>query len=202
MAIENISLLGGHIVLDFVNTVGDHLSSEPGEGFHTYADIAKWAAHAAVISPEHAARLIDLAQTQPEHAAEVLASTVSIRETIYRLLLSAIRHQQPDTADVDGLNHLLATTPARTQLNFENDHYSWQFPSENISLDAHLWRLVWSAADLLISTQLTQVKLCEGDECGWLFLDTSRNQSRRWCSMADCGNRAKANRYYKRHKSE
>jgi predicted RNA-binding Zn ribbon-like protein len=60
--------------------------------------------------------------------------------------------------------------------------------------------IVKSAADLLLSDMLDRVKQCEGDPCGWLFLDTSRNRSRRWCSMEDCGNRAKARRFYQRKK--
>ena len=64
-----------------------------------------------------------------------------------------------------------------------------------------LWRLAVDASDLLTSTDLDRVRECSGDTCSWLFLDRSRNRSRRWCDMADCGNRAKARRHYSRLKA-
>jgi predicted RNA-binding Zn ribbon-like protein len=65
-------------------------------------------------------------------------------------------------------------------------------------LDWILNPLIRSAADLLVSDELKRVKRCGDPACGWLFLDTSRNKSRRWCDMSDCGNRAKASRFYKK----
>ena len=85
-------------------------------------------------------------------------------------------------------------------MTYREGTYQWQMPAGKIDLDGILWRILWEAADLLTSDRLAQVKLCAGEDCGWLFLDASRNQSRRWCSMSDCGNRAKAKRYYRRHK--
>jgi predicted RNA-binding Zn ribbon-like protein len=202
MAIENISLVGGHIALDFVNTVGNHLAEQPREYLKNYADLAIWAAHAEVITHDHANGLIALADTQFEEAEQALARAIEIRKVVFRLLLGTIRKQTPDERDLAAFNVTLTNAPARTRVVHEDEHYQWRFSDEVESLDDPLWRIIWAAADLLTADQLAQVKVCEGDECGWMFLDTSRNQARRWCSMADCGNRAKANRYYKRHKDE
>ncbi len=62
--------------------------------------------------------------------------------------------------------------------------------------------MLWSAADLLTTAELALVGECAGEGCSWLFLDTSRNRSRLWCSMEDCGNRAKARRHYARKQKE
>ncbi|MEO8609353.1 MAG: ABATE domain-containing protein [Chloroflexota bacterium] len=202
MAIENISLVGGHIALDFVNTVGDHLAEQPREWVKTYADLAIWAVHAGVITQDHAGRLITLAEEQADVAEQALTRAIETREVIFRLLLGVIRKQAPDEVDLAAFNAVLANAPARTRIVHEHEHYHWHFSGENESLDDPLWRIIWAAADLLTADQLSQVKVCEGDQCGWIFLDISRNQARRWCSMANCGNRAKANRYYKRHKDE
>jgi predicted RNA-binding Zn ribbon-like protein len=202
VAIENLSLVGGHIALDFVNTVGDHLAAQPSEYLKSYVNLAIWSAHAGVITQDHAVGLIDLAESYPDEAEAALARAIDTREIIFRLLLSTIRKHTPDEADLAAFNTTLANAPARTRIVHENGHYQWNFSGKAASLDDPLWRIVWAAADLLTADQLTQVKICEGDECGWMFLDTSRNQARRWCSMADCGNRAKANRYYRRHKDE
>jgi predicted RNA-binding Zn ribbon-like protein len=200
VAIENLSLVGGHIALDFVNTVGDHLAAQPSEYLNHYADLATWAGHAGVVTSDHVTHLIILANENPGDAAIALTRAIETREVIFRLLLGAIRKNAPEEADLAAFNMMLANAPARAQIIHENDRYEWRFEDEARSLDDPLWRIVWATADLLASDRLAQVKVCEGDECGWMFLDTSRNQARRWCSMADCGNRAKANRYYQRHK--
>jgi predicted RNA-binding Zn ribbon-like protein len=202
VAIENLSLVGGHIALDFVNTVGDHLAQTPSEYLKSYANLAIWAGHAEVITQDHAARLIALAGDNPDAADTALTRAIETREVIFRLVLGAVRKQAPDEADLATFNTVLTTAPARTRLVRENEQYQWRLSSEVEALDDPLWSIVWAAGDLLTAAQLAQVKICEGDECGWMFLDTSRNQARRWCSMADCGNRAKANRYYQRHKGE
>jgi predicted RNA-binding Zn ribbon-like protein len=69
------------------------------------------------------------------------------------------------------------------------------------TIDRPLWAIVRSAADLLVSDDRTQLRECSADDCHWLFLDTTRNRSRQWCSMTSCGNRAKARRHYARGRS-
>jgi predicted RNA-binding Zn ribbon-like protein len=202
LSIDHITLVGGHVCLDFMNTVGNHLTDTPGEWLTTYADFIVWAEKAGVITGGESAALMQLAEQQPAAAEQVSLTAIDLRETIFRLLLCAIRQQAPSDADLAAFNQALAQRPQRTQVIYDGSHYQWQAPNAPLSLDSALWRLLWSAADLLTSDQLAQAKICEGDGCGWVFLDTSRNHARRWCSMADCGNRSKANRYYKRHKTD
>ncbi len=202
MSADQISLVGGHICLDFMNTVGDHLTEKPGDHLDHYDDFVAWARHAGVISAEDEASLKRLANQQPDAAEQAFLRAISLRETIFRLILSSIREQTPEAADLHTLNLALVEIPIRSEIIHDGDHYHWRVPSEVTSLDHALWRILWAAADLLTSDQMARVKICEGDGCGWVFLDTSRNQARRWCSMADCGNRAKAKSYYKRHKGD
>lgn len=201
MGIAQLELIGGLACLDFVNTAGDHLSDQPGEWLLTYRDLLSWAQRAGVLADSEAVRLEQQAGERPEAAEEALAGAVAMREVIYRLFLSAIRQQAPDPSDLAAFNRALAGAPPRSGVIHREGAYQWQFAAAGAAnLDEVLWRLLWGAADLLTSDRLAQVKLCAGDDCGWLFLDASRNQSRRWCSMSDCGNRAKAKRYYRRHK--
>ncbi len=200
MGIEQLDLIGGHACLEFVNTAGDHLSDQPGEWLQTYHDLLSWSRHAGILSEDEASRLERKALSQPEAAEEALARAVAMREAIYRLLLNTIRGQAPDPSDLTAFNRALAGAPPRAGVVYRTDAYHWQLSAGGDDLDRILWRILWQAADLLTSDRLAQVKLCAGDACGWLFLDASRNQSRRWCSMSDCGNRAKARRYYQRHK--
>jgi predicted RNA-binding Zn ribbon-like protein len=200
MGIEQLDLIGGHASLDFVNTAGDHLSDQPGEWLLSYRDLLFWAQRVGILTQAEALRLEQKAARQPQAAEDALVRAVAMREVIYRLLLDVIRHQAPDPAGLAAFNRALAGAPPREGVLYQAGAYQWQQSTGSNDLDEVLGRLLWEAADLLTSDRLAQVKLCAGEACGWLFLDASRNQSRRWCSMSDCGNRAKAKRFYKRHK--
>jgi predicted RNA-binding Zn ribbon-like protein len=200
MGIEQLDLIGGQACLDFVNTAGDHLSNQPGEWLLSYRDLLAWAQRAGLLTEGDALRLEQKAARQPQAAEQELARVVAMREVIYRLLLSVIRQQVPDTSDLAAFNQALAGVPPREGVIYRAGAFQWRASARSDDLEGVLGRVLWEAADLLTSERLTQVKLCAGEDCGWLFLDASRNQSRRWCSMSDCGNRAKAKRYYRRHK--
>ncbi len=73
--------------------------------------------------------------------------------------------------------------------------YAWTWADDPNALDRMLWPLVRSAAELLVTGDLSRVRVCGGERCGWLFVDTSKNRSRRWCDMQDCGNVAKVRRF-------
>ena len=93
---------------------------------------------------------------------------------------------------------ILEQAPARDALSARDGGFAWAAGAPGTPLRRPLWPVLWSAADLLTSDRLARVRSCGDPRCGWLFLDTSRNRSRRWCDMADCGNRAKARRHYAR----
>jgi len=78
--------------------------------------------------------------------------------------------------------------------------WRWEFV-DGEELDSMLWPIVRDAAELLTSRDFDRVTECSGSDCTWLFADKSRNRSRRWCDMAECGNRSKARRFYRRQKS-
>ncbi len=106
MAIENLELIGGNLCLDFTNTVGDHLSAEPGEWLRSYADLASWGAHAGAV--EDADALLRLAAADPVGAAAALNRAITLREVIYRLLLAVIWERAPDAVDLAAFNRALS----------------------------------------------------------------------------------------------
>ena len=114
-----------------------------------------------------------------------------------QLFQEAIR--RPDLA---ALNAALSKVLANACLVPAEDGFAWAWGGEDAALRRVLWPIVRSAAELLTSDKLDRVGQCAGDSCGWLFLDTSRNRSRRWCEMEHCGNRAKARRHYRRQQAE
>ena len=85
---------------------------------------------------------------------------------------------------------------AAASLRADGGTYRLSWPGDR-TLRTLRWEVATSAVDLLTAGRLDRVGECPA--CGWLFLDTSKNRSRRWCSMATCGGRDKARRYYARH---
>jgi predicted RNA-binding Zn ribbon-like protein len=197
----NIELLGGRLSLDFANTVDWHASQHPVEFLTSYSELAAWSVHAGILIQEEGEHLRREAAARPVDAEAVLSRAISLREAIYRVF-SAISHGlQPEESDLAVFNEELAGLLAKSRLGWLGDGLGWRWAGKECALDRMLWAVVWDAADLLTSGQLDRVGQCADHRCGWLFLDTSRNRSRRWCSMAYCGNRAKAKRHYQRSKT-
>lgn len=191
-------LLGGRLCLDFTNTVSWHDSSEKSQELLTsYERLVNWSLHANILKKQQALSLLKKAENQPSKAKEVLQQAIELRESIYNVFSLVLNNETPDANDLSILNEALGTAYGKMRVVPDGNKFSLQFFDCEDTLDGMLPPIVKSAIDILISEkELSRVKKCEGDPCGWLFLDTSRNRSRRWCSMADCGNRAKAKRFY------
>jgi predicted RNA-binding Zn ribbon-like protein len=123
-----------------------------------------------------------------------------LRETIYRVFSAVADHREPEGADLTALNAAFRDTLTRLEIVPSGDGFEWTWLSDEDDFDRMLWPLVRSAADLLTSGDLRQVRECAREGCDWLFVDLSKNHSRRWCSMNMCGSRVKARRYYQRRK--
>jgi predicted RNA-binding Zn ribbon-like protein len=192
------SLVGGRLCLDFVNTVAWRAAEESEERLRTYDDLVEWGRVAGLVKPRAAAALRRRAQQDPDEAAATLAQARLLREALYRLLSRLRARRAPEVADRHVLQAALAETPARRRLAWRDGAYAWDVDAADGDLGRLLWPIVWSAADLLVEGETGRIKECAGARCGWLFFDSSRNRSRRWCSMRDCGNRAKVRRHYER----
>jgi predicted RNA-binding Zn ribbon-like protein len=193
-----LKLLGGRLCLDFANTVDWHGSDEPVEFLTSYSELVAWSQHVGVLTDHQAQPLLKEAAGRPLDAVAVLERAIALRETIYRIL-SAISHEYaPQSTDLAALNAELSRAMAQSRIVFGAEDFVWDWAGGEDTLDRMLWPVVSDAANLLTSEELTRVGQCSDDQCGWFFLDTSRNHSRRWCSMEDCGNRAKARRHYQR----
>ena len=193
----NLELLGGALCLDFANTVGNHKASQPSEHLAGYADWVAWSQHVGALSPAQARRLLAESARHPAEAKEAFRHATELRETIYRIFAAIAEDASPKSADLDRLNGALARGLVHARIITTPEGFRWDWTEED-ALDRMEWLVARSAADLLTSGNLDRVRQCGDAECGWLFIDTSRNRSRRWCDMNDCGNRAKARRHYRR----
>jgi predicted RNA-binding Zn ribbon-like protein len=197
----NLRLIGGRLCLDFVNTANEHTLAQPKEHLRDYAALIAWGRHAGALAGEPGERLLAEAARRPAAAQAVLAEARRLRMALY-IMFSALPQARPVPPDaLAALNDALARAPRRTGLDQAGARLVWVWKDEVDALDQVLWPVAWSAADLLTAPELGRVRECGGEGCSWLFLDTSRSGTRRWCSMEDCGNRAKARRHYATRRS-
>jgi predicted RNA-binding Zn ribbon-like protein len=195
-------LRGGRLCLDYANTADWHASDQPVERLTSYAEFVSWSRQAGVLTENQAKRLLRRAADRPEEARVVMNRAIALREAIYEIFAAVAHGQAPQATDLTALNAALSEMLTRSQIAPTETGFAWQWAGEQDTLDRPLWSVARSAADLLTSDELRRVGQCADDRgCGWLFLDTSRNHTRRWCSIKDCGNRAKAQRHYERKRS-
>ena len=196
--IEKYGLLRERLCLDFVNTSDNHPSQAGDEFLKCYAALVEWAAYVGAVPQAHADSLIAGAEAHPDKAEAALKNAVAVRDTIYRVLSAAAAHQHPQPVDMQAFNHMLSKAMTHLRLSTVDVHFEWTYTQSDADLEAMLWPVLWSASELLTSHDLRFLRECASDDCSWLFMDTSKNHSRRWCSMTQCGNRAKARTHYHR----
>lgn len=189
----------GHLALDFVNTLEWRNGKSPNERLNRVPDLIDWAVESGMIGEEQAKGLERAVIKKPEIAKNWFTRILKTRETVYRIFSVISISGAPSKTDFDQFNSILAQSMAQSRLERENDHYRWAWKGDDDSLELLLWSIARSAADLLTSPDLHKLGECADDRgCAYLFMDESRNHSRRWCSMEGCGNRAKARRHYER----
>ncbi len=184
----------GRVCLDFANTL-----SSSGNALDSYPRLVAFAEQSNLLTHTDAEWLRSAAQHQTNGASEVLERVQRVRAAIYAIFSAVARGQTASDQDLDTLNAELAAVMnhARLTETGSRGHYGWGWQGR--ALDMPLWGVVRSAADLLTSeTDRQLVRECGASDCRWLFMDTSKNRSRQWCSMRSCGNREKARRHYAR----
>lgn len=197
---QPLALEEGWLALDFANTVEWHASEEPVESLHSYADLIGWARDTNLISEAVAGRLLEEAAERPADARATLAGAIELREAMYRVFAAAAEGAEPAGADLDLINEALSRGLSHLRVAAHGGEFRWEWDVQRDSLQQMLWPVARSAAELLTSDDLARLGVCaDEDGCGWLFLDTSKNHSRRWCGPG-CSNRAKARRHYARVK--
>ena len=197
----SLNLKAGRLCLEFANTADWHASDRPQESLTSYSELVAWSRRVSTLTDRDAEHLLQQAARHPLDAAAVLEQAIALREAIYHLFSAAAHGLPTAPTDLTILNAALAQAMARSKLIPANGTFAWDWGDDD-ALDHMLWPVVWSAATLLTSQELRRVGECaDGRGCGYLFLDKSRNRSRRWCDMKDCGNRAKARRFYQRRQT-
>lgn len=195
-------LIGGFLCLDFVNTVDPRHAVDRVDYIQDYEALLAWAIHAGVVEPDDANGLRKASVDRSAAAAKVVQRSHHLREALYQILTRYREGRPPSQAGLSHLNGEMMRAGANARVVGSEGRFALHWNDNPLSLDRVLWPIARSSADLLVNGPINRVRECSGNgDCGWLFIDSSKNSSRRWCEMRSCGNRAKARRRYERYRS-
>ena len=195
-------IIAGEPSVDFVNTLDNRPVPERlTELLTSYQALVDWAAQAGTINSRQRHTLLRAAETHPKEAAAVLAQAIQLRECLYRIFGNIVARRRPAVADLAALDHHLGSAASHLRLKSAGKLFRLEWEKgEDPTLGSVLWPVVRSAGDYLISGDLRHLQECHDKACRWLFVDRSKNHSRRWCDMKVCGNRVKVRKFYQRSK--
>jgi predicted RNA-binding Zn ribbon-like protein len=187
----SLPLIGSDLAFDFTNTASGRGTPARQEHLRAPEHVIAWSRHAKLLTPEDGDTARDLIAARPELGRKLLARALELRETIYRIG-SAIAHRDaPPPADTDALARIHAACVASAKFAPFRGNFVWSWRPADGLVEAILGPITLSALTLLVQSDVSRIKQCAGDHCGWLFFDTTKNKQRRWCEMEVCGNRAK-----------
>jgi predicted RNA-binding Zn ribbon-like protein len=194
--------VGGHLAADFVNTVHGRVSADGhrrrdyadrivADKLTAFADLVAWAVESGTISPAEARRWLSGGN---RGARGALARAIQYREALYRVCKAAIEGWPPRPADLAAVAAMAEAARSAQRLSSRGGRLQWDWPPVR-NRDRIVWPVALAATELLTGPDRARLRQCPGDRCGWLFVDHTRNHSRRWCDMRDCGNLAKVRRF-------
>jgi predicted RNA-binding Zn ribbon-like protein len=192
-------LAAGHPALDLVNTLDWRFRTEgPQDLLNSYDDLLRFTEQSKLLTSPRALQLRRSANIGS--GARALEGCKELREAMAEIFYARLDRRQPSASARETLERCFQAARLAQKLNWKHSpRLEWQWPAQASDAELPLWVLAMSASDLMTSDAVDRVRACDNPECRWLFLDTSKNHTRRWCDMKLCGNRMKARRF-KAHK--
>jgi len=181
-------------VLAFINTLSSRPTAAPVEHLDSYEALVAWAREQHLVSAAAAERLAGEARKHPHQAAAVLARAKDFREALNGLAAAIDTERQPSADVLKTIGECLASAYANGRLVPHEGALQWVASAED-DLERVLWEIGRAAGRLVVSPRLARVRACAASDCGWWFVDDTKNRSRRWCDMTLCGNREKLRRF-------
>ncbi len=191
-------LCAGHPVLDLVNTLDNRFRADgPTELLPNYAAVLEFMDQSGLLEGAQVrARVRSVSQAEAQRATD---SVRELREAAANVLYAAADGSAPLPADLRMLARYFHSARQRQELAWvpsaQGSKFIWDWGSSGTEADLPVWILSLHTAALLTSDTLSRLRACGSETCRWLFLDTSKNHTRRWCDMKICGNRMKARRF-------
>ncbi len=198
--------LSGDASLDLVNTVDWTRRGLDHERLTNYDRLTQWAEGAGLVRRTDGERLRAAARKRSRPAQAALQRAKRLRAVLQQLYQAIASSESPEPA-WKGFNRELAGAMRQLRLgprggDREEVRASWNWDVPEGRLDSFLWPIVWSAAKLLTSEEAARVRACRGLDCGWMYVDRSRNGLRRWCAMETCGTPEKTRRRLERRRRQ
>jgi predicted RNA-binding Zn ribbon-like protein len=192
--------IAGDPALDFVNTVTGR-DAQPRDWLDSYARLLEWAGRAKLLPARSLAALARRAERDPGAGERALVKAKRLREALFEIARGVARRQSPPPEALERLrDHWLAGAEAHV-FGLEGGRLAAVIDREADGLDLVASMVAWRFVGEVLPQPPKRLKLCDGPNCSWLFLDTSKAGRRRWCDMADCGNAAKARRHQARSRT-
>ena len=192
----NFEFVAGNLALDFANLVHNHGSKGPEDDLKTFEDLMSWSRQAGLLSDRQCRQL---GKRKSSQIRTDFKHAVALRETVYDVFsrIALGRSVRPEALQLLDGHFKEAMAEARLQSAGKRFVVTWDDRGATLQ---RVWaEITRSAVSLLTSDRLHRVRQCAGENCTWLFLDTSRNGMRRWCDMQACGNRFKVQRFRQRN---
>jgi len=192
---------GGHVALDFANTVDSRPTEQSRELIPTAQLLFSWARQAGLISRAQEEVLRKKAEQKPKEAEAVRRFGIRLRKVVFDLFSSLADGKKVSDSTLSKWNSYIREMAAEYELKPSGDGFFWKLKSAPDDFMSVLWPIVHSAVQLLTGPDVARIRRCASEKCDWLFLDHSKRGNRRWCDMTICGNREKARRFYHKSKS-
>jgi len=194
--IFKLRLDGGNLSLNFVNTVEYRNEEFTVDFLHHYLDLITWAHFADAVGDSQKEILLGLRQEKSNEAKQIYNEAIQLRDAMYEYIINLINREKVHPASIQIINQWISRAFSNLELRLVDRNLVLDWNADNFGLESVLWPIIKSFVDLVTLTNSQRIKQCSN--CGWVFVDNSKNSSRRWCSMEICGNRVKARRFAKK----
>jgi len=196
----SFELIAGHPALDLINTLDWRFREEPPpeELLNDFDDLAHFVEQSGLMSNVQVRRM--LRNVSANKGGQVIESVRELREAAARVLYAVLDGKDPSASSVKLLERYFREARESQHLHWNGNKLAWELTQSPAPAELLLWLLSLRAAELMTSDEMHSLRECGNAECRWLFLDTSKNHTRRWCDMKICGNRMKARRFKAQHR--
>jgi predicted RNA-binding Zn ribbon-like protein len=194
---RNRDIIGGNAALDFVNTVTGRDQS-PRDWIDSYVRLLEWAAFVHLLPEKILRVLAKKAQTKPRAAAMALARAKVLREALFEVVTQIIARRAPPKQALAFLHQYWISGAKAHELRFDNGRLFVNLRNDALDFDLIASLVAYRMVEQVLSLPTERLHICQGPNCSWVFIDSSKAGRRRWCDMAVCGNAAKFRRFQKR----
>jgi len=191
-------VVGGQLCFDFSNTVSYRNKDTPHEWLNNFENLSVWSQIVGIMEESESNQLIRNLSKNPEEGERKLSMIRELREVVFRIFSSIVKRKSPAKTDINYLNNFAEKQINKEKIVYDNGLFNLEYKSNLTPFKKIIHKIYKSIIYVMTQIDLTRINKCKS--CDWLFYDTSRNRSRQWCVMSDCGNRSKVNNFNKRQR--